>query len=149
MVNHENEIPSNPLVEVAFSAVAEWVSIYRYTFGCLHDEFGLCGPDEVVRVAKEIGLTPSELRDLASEGPGTVNLLKDMLVALHVDPKILADTDPLIRRELQWLCLTCNNKKRCKQELANETAPDHFREFCPNAVSFDELFDRTGQPSSH
>jgi hypothetical protein len=149
MVNHENEIPSNPLVDLALSAIAEWVSLYRYTIAPLHDEFGLCGPDEVMRVAKEIGLTPSELGDLASEGPGTVNLLKDMLVALHVDPKVLADTDPLIRRELQWLCLTCNNKKRCKQELANETAPDHFREFCPNAVSFDELFDRTGQPSSH
>jgi hypothetical protein len=139
VVGPENAFSSNPLVEVALSAVAEWVSIYRHTIGCLHDEFGLCEPDEVMRMAKEIGLTPSQLRELASEGPGTVNLLKNMLVALRVDPKVLADTDPFIRRELQWLCLTCSNKKRCEHELAKGTATDHFREFCPNAVSIDEL----------
>jgi hypothetical protein len=137
----ENELPFNPLVEVALTAVAEWVSIYRDTIGSLHDEFGLCEPDEVMRMAKEIGLTPSQLHELANEGPGTANLLKNMLVALHVDPKVLADTDPFIRRELQWLCLTCSNKKRCEHELAAGTATDHFREFCPNAVSIDELFE--------
>ena len=131
MVNRENELPSNPLVEVAFSAVAEWVSIYRHTFGCLHNEFGLCEPDEVMRMAKEIGLTPSQLRELASEGPGTANLLKNMLVALHVDPKVLADTDPFIRRELQWLCLTCSNKKRCEHELAREQPPIISGNFAP------------------
>jgi hypothetical protein len=72
-----------------------------------------------------------------------------MLVALHVDPKILADMDPLIMRELKWLCITCSNKKRCKHELAMGTATEHFREFCPNAVSLDELLDPKGQPSSH
>jgi hypothetical protein len=142
LINLENELPSNPLVEVAFSAIAEWVSTYRYTIGCLYNEFGLCEPNEVVRMAKEIGLTPSQLHQLASEGPGTVNLLKSMLVALHVDPRVLADADPFIRQELQWLCLTCSNKKRCEHELATGTATDHFREFCPNAVSIDELFDQ-------
>jgi hypothetical protein len=149
MINHEKEIPNNPLVDLVLSSIAEWVSMYRYTMAPLYDEFGLCGPDEVMRAAKEIGLTPNQLRDLASEEPGSVYLLKDMLAALHVDPKVVADTDPFVRHELQWLCLTCNNKKRCKQELAKGTAPDHFREFCPNAVSIHELFDQTGQPSSH
>jgi hypothetical protein len=135
LVNRENEV------------LAEWMSIYRYTIGCLHDEFGLCERDEVMRMAKEIGLTPSQFRELASEGPGTANLLKKMLVALHVDPRVLADTDPFIRRELPWLCLTCSTKKRCEHELATGTATDHFREFCPNAISLDELFESKSQPS--
>ena len=147
LVNRVTELPFNPLVEVALSAIAEWVSIYRYTIGCLHNEFGLCEPDEVMRMAKEMGLTPCQLSELASEGPGTANLLKNMLVALHVDPKVVANTDPFIRQELQWLCLTCTNKKRCEHELAKGTATDHFREFCPNAVSIDELFDQNGQSS--
>ena len=57
-----------------------------------------------------------------------------MLVALYVDPKVLADMDPLVMRELKWLCITCSNKKR-EHELVKGTAPEHFREFCPNAVS--------------
>ena len=149
MVNRENELPSNPLVAAALGAIADWVSNYRYAIGCFQNEFGMCGPDEVMRMAKEIGVTPSQLHELVSKGPGTANLLKTMLVALHVDPKVLADMDPLIMRELQWLCITCSNKKRCEHELAKGTATEHFREFCPNAVSLDQLFDQKGQPSSN
>jgi hypothetical protein len=72
-----------------------------------------------------------------------------MLVALHVDPKVLADMDPLIMRELKWLCITCSNKKRCEHELARGTAAEHFHKFCPNAVSLDELLDQKGQLFSH
>jgi len=147
MINRENRIPNNPLVETAVKAIAAWVSIYRNALG-LNNEFGMCGPDEVMRMAQEIGVTPSQLREL-SKGHGNANLLKSMLVALHVDPKVIADMDPLVMRELKWLCITCSNKKRCEHELAKGTAAEHFREFCPNAVSLDELFDQKGQQSSH
>ena len=148
MINHENGLPSNPLVETALKAIADWVGNYRDATG-FNSEFGMCGPDEVMRMAKEIGVTPSQLHELVSKGPGNANLLKTMLVALHVDPKVLADMDPLIMRELRWLCITCSNKKRCEHELAKGTATEHFREFCPNAVSLDQLFDQKGQPSSN
>ena len=147
MINRENRIPNNPLVETAVKAIAAWVSIYRNALG-LNNEFGMCGPDEVMRMAQEIGVTPTQLREL-SKGHGNANLLKSMLVALHVDPKVIADMDPLVMRELKWLCITCSNKKRCEHELAKGTAAEHFREFCPNAVSLDELFDQKGQQFSH
>jgi len=147
MINRENGSPNNPLLETAVKAIAAWVSIYRNALG-LNNEFGMCGPDEVMRMVKEIGVTPSQLREL-SKGHGNANLLKSMLVALHVDPRVIADMDPLVIRELKWLCITCSNKKRCEHELAKGTAAEHFREFCPNAVSLDELFDQKGQQSSH
>ena len=147
MINSEPELPSNALVETAFEAIADWVSNYRSAIG-FNSELAMCGPDEVMRMAKEIGVTPSQLHELA-KGPIDANLLKSMLVALKVDPEILADMDPLIMRELKWLCITCGNKKRCEHELAKGTAIEHFREFCPNAVSLEELLDQKGQPSSH
>ncbi len=100
-------------------------------------------------MAKEMGVTSSQLGELAGEAPGTANLLKNMLVALHVDPQALADADPLIRRELQWLCITCSDRKRCAHELAKGTAAEHFREFCPNAVSLEALFEQPTAPSRH
>ncbi len=36
MGSHESEHPDNPLVDVALSAIADWVSMYRFTIGCLH-----------------------------------------------------------------------------------------------------------------
>jgi hypothetical protein len=139
---------SDVLAETALKAIADWVTNYRNAIGA-NSGFGTCGPDEVMRMAKEIGVTPSQFHELVSKGPGDAKLLKTMLVALHVDPRILADMDPLIMRELKWLCITCSNKKRCEHELAMGTATEHFRQFCPNAVSLDELLDPKDQPSSH
>ena len=149
MINRETGLASDPVVETALKAIADWVTNYRNAIGS-NSEFGTCGPDEVMRMAKDIGVTPSQLHELVSKGPGAADLLKRMLVALRVDPKVLADIDPLVMRELQWLCITCDNKKRCERELAQGTAAEHFSEFCPNAVSLDELLlDQKGQPSSH
>ena len=144
MINRENELPSYPLVEAALKAIADWVTGYRNAIG-FNNEFGMCGPDEVMRMAKDIGVTPSQLQELVRKGLDSANLLNRMLVALHVDPKIIADMDPLVMREMKWLCITCNNKKRCERELAKGTATEHFHEFCPNAVSIDELLDQKGQ----
>jgi hypothetical protein len=141
MTQRENELPSYPFVEAALSAIADWVTSYRNAIG-LKKEFGMCGPEEVARMAKDIGVTPSQLQELVRIGPDSANLLKRMLVALDVDPKIIADIDPLVMREMNWLCITCGNKKRCKHELAKGTATEHFHEFCPNAVSIDELLDQ-------
>jgi len=148
MVTRENELPGYPLVEAALNAIANWVTNYRNAIG-LKDEFGMCGPDEVMRMAKDIGVTSSQLRELVRKGPDSAKLLKGLLAALHVDPKIIADMDPLVMREMQWLCVTCNNKKRCQHELAKGTATEHFHEYCPNAISIDELLNQKGQLSSH
>ena len=148
MINRENELPSYPLVEMALKAIADWVSNYRNAIG-IKNEFSMCGPDEVMRMAKDIGVTPSQLQELVRKGPDSAKLLKSMLIALHVDPKIIAGMDPLVMRELNLLCITCSNKKRCQHELAKGTATEHFHEFCPNAVSLAELLDQKGQLSSH
>ena len=56
MANRENELPSNPLIETALKAIADWISNYRRAIGSFH-ELGMCGPDEVMRMAKDIGVT--------------------------------------------------------------------------------------------
>jgi|SRR5262245_57151303 len=144
---HEIGLPSDLLVRTAFKVIADWVSNYRRLIG-LTEEFDMCGPVEVMRMAKDIGVTPGQLRELVRKGPGSADLLKTMLVALHVDPKVIADLDPLVMRELKWLCITCSSKKRCAHELAKGTSAENFHEFCPNAMSLDELLDQKGQPSS-
>ena len=104
-------------------------------------QLGQCGSDDVLReVAKDLGLTPSQLRGFASKKTGAADQWQKMLCALDVDPKALADTEALIMRELQRVCITCSDKKRCKHELANGKAAEHFREFCPNALTLDTLW---------
>ena len=144
MPSPENELPRAQFVKEIFNGIADWVGKYRRNFG-LDNQFGQCTPDEVIRIAKDLRVTPGELQELARKGPNAADLLLKMLVALHVDPKVLENTDPHVMRDLQRLCTTCGAKKRCEHELADGTAGDHFREFCPNAFTLDALLDRKGQ----
>jgi hypothetical protein len=148
MPNRYNQQPSHPVVDVILNAIADWVNKYRNTIGLAND-LGQCDPDEVMRIARDLGVSPSQLRELASKGPGAADQLQKMLVALDVDPKALADTDPLIMRDLQRVCIACSDKKLCEHKLADGTAAAHFREFCPNAVTLDALFSLQGRPSRH
>jgi hypothetical protein len=72
-----------------------------------------------------------------------------MLIALAVDPEALAKSNPAVMRDLQRLCVACSQKGRCQHELAEGTAAEHFREFCPNAFTLDALFGRTASSTRH
>jgi hypothetical protein len=138
--NRDKHLLSYPVVKAVLSAVVDWVSKYRYKIG-LYNQLGQYGSDEVMRgVANDLGVTLNQFREFASRGPGAADLLQKMLVAVHVDPKALADTDPHVMRDLQRVCITCSDKKRCKHEIANGKVAEHFWDFCPNTVTLDVLF---------
>lgn len=131
--------PHYPTVEFVLEAVADWINKYRQA-SSLHDELGHCSPEDVMEIAKDLGVPVSELRKLATKGPGAADLIKKMLIALRVDPHVLANTNPAVMRDLQRLCVVCSQKGRCEHELAKGTASEHLHEFCPNAFTLDALF---------
>ena len=134
--------PHYPTVEFALDAIAGWINKYR-DLDRANREFEHCSQEDVMQIAKDLGLEVSQLRSLAAKGPEAADTLRKMLVALSVDPKVLAESDPALMRDLQRLCIVCGQKSRCQHELARDTAAEHFHEFCPNAYSLDALFDKT------
>ena len=138
MLNRDNPKPAYPALDRVLNSIADWVNKYRNSVG--QDRgLGYCGPNEVAQMASDMGLSPDELRTLSAKGPRSADLVAKMLIALGVDPKTLADKDPLVLRDLQRLCSTCGDKGRCGHELSAGTAPAHFHEFCPNAYTLDAL----------
>jgi hypothetical protein len=126
-------------VESIFGAIANWVTKYRQAAG-LRRELAKCGPEEVAAIARDIGLSTDELELIASKGPNAADELPKLLRALGVDPqKLLSDRNRTLR-DLQRICITCGHKAQCKHELAAGTAANHYRDYCPNAISIDELF---------
>ncbi len=126
-------------LETILNNIAQWVRKYRYALG-IRDELMNCGPEEVANIARDLGVSASELANLASKGPEAANSLQKLLVALGVDPKRLASDDPIIMRDLQRLCISCGHKGQCEHDLAAGTAAEHYRDYCPNAYTLDDLF---------
>jgi len=148
MPNRDTQQTSYPVVELVLNSIADWVSRYRDATGDAGD-LARCSPEEVSQIARDLGVSSSELRELVSKGPHAADLVQKMLIALNVDPEVIASSDPLVMRDLQRLCVNCTDKKRCKTELANGTTVEHYHEFCPNALTLDTLFIKENKPVQH
>jgi hypothetical protein len=140
--------PTYPTVEFVLDAIAGWINKYRHAISA-HDAFDRCSPDDMRQIVQDLRVSADELRALATNGPGAADLLQKMLVALHVDPDALAKTNPGVMRDLQRICITCSQKSRCQHELAEGTASEHFRKFCPNAFTLEALFDQKEPSTRH
>jgi hypothetical protein len=134
----DTSVENYSVLNRVLDAVADWVRKYRRATG-LRDEMARCGPDEVARAAHDLGVSPRELVQLASKGPGAADLLLKLLSALGIDPKALSFDDPATMRDLQRLCITCRNKGECAHQLAAGTAAQNYHDFCPNAFTLDAL----------
>lgn len=142
--DRETQAPSYPAVQMVLGAIAGWVDKYRRAIAD-HDEFARCDTGEVTRIAGELGVAPDELRAMAGKGPHGADLLRKLLTALRVDSDEIAKANPGVMRDLQRLCVSCADKKRCAHELAAGTAAGHFHEYCPNSYTLDALFkEKTG-----
>ncbi len=147
MPERDNE-PNHPTVELMLNSIAGWVNRYREILGRTND-LERCSRDEVMQIAKDLGVSANELREMVKKGPHAADLVQKMLVALNVDPKAIANSNPLIMRDLQRLCINCADKNRCASELEKGTAAEHFHEFCPNALTLDAFFEPKDRPARH
>jgi len=121
-------------------AIASWVQKYRSAIS-LRDELAQCGAEEVAHIAHDLGMSSDEFESLARKGPGAADQLPRLLLALGVNPDELASSDPATIRGLERICITCAHKKQCEHDLAaGATAGGSYTDYCPNAVSINELF---------
>lgn len=130
-----------PRVEFVLDAIADWMTRYRAT-RAQASELGRCEPEEVARIAHDIGISKDDLVSMAKKGPNSAALLERMLVALGVDAQ--AHKDMSVMHDLQRLCVTCGHKQQCTHELASGSAAEHFHQFCPNSYTLDALLTEKG-----
>jgi Family of unknown function (DUF6455) len=125
-------------LQSVLKSIAQWIMKYRDARNICNDLVN-CGPDEVANIARDLRLSPSELVILARNGSNAADLLQDMLKALGVDKNAIENDEPLVMRDLERLCTTCHEKRRCRLDLANGVIADNFRDYCPNAFTLDAL----------
>jgi uncharacterized protein YjiS (DUF1127 family) len=105
-------------------------------------ELDRCG-GELERIARDVGVSQSELYTIAAKRPDAADQLKLRLEALHLDRAALVRDDPLVMRDLERVCTTCGSKRRCVRDWARFPDDAAWRGYCPNAMTFDALSDQT------
>lgn len=98
-------------------------------------ELKCCGDEEVERIARDVGVSATELRTLAKRGPGAAGLLLRRMAALDLDRNEIARTERGTFQDLQRVCTMCESKRRCARELARDSADPAWKDYCPNAAT--------------
>lgn len=94
-----------------------------------------CGEVEVERIARDVRMTPSELRAVASRGPEAADLLLRRMAALDLDPTEVSQVGPQTFRDLQRVCSLCESKRRCTRDIERDSAMPAWQDYCPNAAT--------------
>ena len=92
---------------------------------------------ELDAVLADAGLTRSDLPLLLEHDPEEMAGLEQMAQRLGIAPEQL--TAAVGRHDLQWRCLTCDDKKLCKRWLADHESAEAAPDFCPNAVDLNAI----------
>ncbi|MGP0091374.1 MAG: hypothetical protein ACLPKB_15670 [Xanthobacteraceae bacterium] len=94
---------------------------------------------EESRIAHDLGIDASELREIVRRGRNSASLLPQRMAALHLDATELARSDGLLLRDLQRVCALCDSKGRCMRDLARDPNDPAWEEYCPNEGTLNAL----------
>jgi hypothetical protein len=105
------------------------------------DPDGLAGLDdrEARHIARDLGLTPADLRDFVARGPHAADLLLERLAALGLDRADIEAAAPGLMGDLQKTCAHCRDKGVCESELVYRPGENGWQRYCPNASTLEAL----------
>ena len=107
-------------------------------------ELRCCDRDEAAHIARDVGVSVSELQTLAGRWPEPSNLLERRMAASGLSVERVAHSEPQVLRDLERVCGQCEAGARCERDLdAQDLGEDRqdrvWRDYCPNVVTLDVL----------
>ena len=123
-----------PTVEYLIDKFADWLKHRREL-----SEIRRMNRTDFDLIARDLRVSPDDLGRLVEAGQHSADEMPKMLKALGIDVADLARTEPLLVRDMQRVCSLCSDKAHCRAELAEGTAAQHYKDYCPNAPSIEAL----------
>jgi hypothetical protein len=112
---------------------AMWRVLSDWAQGSSASGVSCCGELEIERIARDVRMSPAELRAVAKQGPEAASLLLERMTLLDLDPAEVAQVGPQTFRDLQRVCSLCESKRRCMRDLSRDAAAPQWQDYCPNA----------------
>ena len=123
-----------PHVELLLSTFTDWLKHRREL-----NEMRQLDRVDFDRIASDLRVSPGDLDELVRQGPHAADEMPRMLEALGIDIDDIASAQPLLLRDMERVCALCQDKRQCVHDLAAGTACEHYREYCLNRVTIDQL----------
>jgi hypothetical protein len=134
-MSHSAQISERPGV---FRRFAHWWRNWKGTWRAMVD-LDRCGPAEIGRMARDVGVSEADLCVLAGKWPDAGDLLYWRMNEIELDPREITQAEPQVMRDLQRVCTVCGSKRRCEHELAKKPSDPAWQKYCPNATTLSAL----------
>jgi uncharacterized protein YjiS (DUF1127 family) len=94
---------------------------------------------EFDRIASDLRISPADLNELVRHGPHAADELPKLLKALGINEADLARVEPLVLHDMERVCALCQHKRECDHDLAVGASAEHYKEYCLNAPTIEQL----------
>jgi len=94
---------------------------------------------EFDRIASDLRVSPADLNELVRHGPHAADELPKLLKALGINEADLARVEPLVLHDMERVCALCQRKRECDHDLAVGASAEHYKEYCLNAPTIEQL----------
>src|SRR5262245_45043676 len=81
-------------------------------------ELDTMDPEELGRIARDLGMTSPELKDLAARGPDAARLLYERMQVLGLTKADVEQVARGLMRDMERTCACCDEKGVCEKDLA-------------------------------
>jgi hypothetical protein len=125
---------SRSVVERLTHTFSEWLR-HRQELSEMHH----LNASDFNRIANDLRLSPADLDELVRHGPHAADELPKLLRALGISEEDLARIEPMVLHDMERVCALCGHKRECDRDLAEGTSAEHYREYCLNAPTIEEL----------
>jgi hypothetical protein len=128
------------------SDIVEWWRRLRSRRHCLAelDRF----PAGLELLARDVNLSPWDLRAVAAKWPDGDDLLGRRLRTLQLDPELISSAQSYGLRDLERVCTLCGSKRRCERDLVRNAGSADWRDYCLNVATLDALQGRATSGNS-
>jgi uncharacterized protein YjiS (DUF1127 family) len=117
--------------------ILEWWRRWRRTRNGLAELHRLRTGVELL--ARDVNLSPWDLRAVIAKWPDGDDLLRRRLATLPLDPELFSSAQFGALRDLERVCTLCGSKSPCKHDLAKNASSAGWRNYCPNVETLDAL----------
>lgn len=101
------------------------------------EELRKLDPEEINRIARDFGVSVSELLVVARSDVGVQALLKQRLVEVGLSEELLQKRHPKEFGDLNRVCASCVSAKRCASDFQQQKSGRS--DYCPNTFTLDAL----------
>jgi hypothetical protein len=123
---------ATPVPEAVADVVREWEEIAASPREL--EAFGRA----MANMVKDLGLSPTELRALATKGSNAKEL-PCLLEALRISIRALAEKEPMLLNDLRRACAVCAHKQECDSDIAAGTLVPSYQRYCLNVDTLNAL----------